>query len=1152
MLHRITKAVFALAATLVALAVVAVLSLAVWVMTGPKPLTKLLPTIEGALNPSGSPYRVTIDDAVIYWDGWSNPLDFRLKNVSLYTMQEEVEPLRLPEVSVGLDWPSLLLLRAVPRSVVLHKPHLRFFRDAGGAIYIGIGEDEGSGRRVALADLLEGLTERKNGAKTQNGPLESIRLIAVRNARLTLDAPGEKDPLFDAKDASLHIRRTTGGAEAELAVYLNYYDRPAQINAHIRIADQQEMLTGKIELSTISPHIFSRLFPNLPELEGLELPLHGWVNVAMNRVGEVTLIDYRLQGNGGKLEIAEHFAEPLHIDNAIFEGQIRDHFVQFTINKAELQFGGATLSISGYGQRHDIGWICDVKAVAQNMPVNDLYKYWPKSIAPTSYQWVTTHIREGIVPVAEARLALLEDDLGQPFPESAFNVAIQAEGVQVEYLDGHPKVTDVKGVVKFAGKSMTITAQQGKMLSGSTLKDAWLHIPDLTEQPSATMQIKLAVDAPAKDVAHYLAIPKLGYAQPLGLDAETIEGNASGTLDFSFKLPSHAEEMEGPHLQFLIEADVRDGVQPGFMGDKNLTAANGKLTITQEKLIYNGAMALSNAPIDVTLTHSFAPSEWPTEYQASGVMAAPQLQVFGMPELPFLVGDVAFETYIRRSPEAVHDITARANLSQVEATVPEIGFSKPQGKPAMLELEAEAGNGGLTVRSFSLEGEELRAKGSARVGNNMSQLEKLQIDALEFGDNNLSLMMEAQGKDGYKVRAKGASLDLEPVFGGDKPVEEPKTEEEQEYKLPFTLDFQGDFDWVIVGKERELRKVNASFRCDPELCESAEVRGLTGQNNAFAYQIKRTDGVRTLRFSTANAGSFLKAMNIYDNMSGGTLVMNGKFDDTAPGKPFNGHLEINEHTITNAPVLAKIASLLSISGIGDALRGKGITFHQLSTDLTYTKDLLHLKNGKAYGPALGVTLEDGTINTRTKAVRASGTFVPSYTLNTVLDNIPVIGEALSGGKGEGVFAASYKVEGTYPDNTEVSVNPLTMLAPGFLRNIFGGRKGETNETVSETRPAGDAPDEKIKPVTEVPTDSATQGDASTPSPAIDIPPITQNVAPEEKTAQEPHLVPESATIPQGGSEASAAEPINKVDPEEATPAVLVLPEAKNTEKREEN
>jgi hypothetical protein len=42
----------------------------------------------------------------------------------------------------------------------------------------------------------------------------------------------------------------------------------------------------------------------------------------------------------------------------------------------------------------------------------------------------------------------------------------------------------------------------------------------------------------------------------------------------------------------------------------------------------------------------------------------------------------------------------------------------------------------------------------------------------------------------------------------------------------------------------------------------------------------------------------------------------------------------------------------------------------------------------------------------------------------------------SGGqKGGGVFAAEFRVKGNV-DTPDVSTNPLTALAPGFLRNIF--------------------------------------------------------------------------------------------------------------------
>src|SRR5690606_34039123 len=69
------------------------------------------------------------------------------------------------------------------------------------------------------------------------------------------------------------------------------------------------------------------------------------------------------------------------------------------------------------------------------------------------------------------------------------------------------------------------------------------------------------------------------------------------------------------------------------------------------------------------------------------------------------------------------------------------------------------------------------------------------------------------------------------------------------------------------------------------------------------------------------------------------------------------------------------------------------------------------------------------------AVDIEGTIAPAYVVNSILGNIPVIGDLLQGGKGEGIFAATYKARGSL-DQPEITVNPLTALAPGFLRGLF--------------------------------------------------------------------------------------------------------------------
>jgi hypothetical protein len=61
--------------------------------------------------------------------------------------------------------------------------------------------------------------------------------------------------------------------------------------------------------------------------------------------------------------------------------------------------------------------------------------------------------------------------------------------------------------------------------------------------------------------------------------------------------------------------------------------------------------------------------------------------------------------------------------------------------------------------------------------------------------------------------------------------------------------------------------------------------------------------------------------------------------------------------------------------------------------------------------------------------------VPVDTFNKIVAAIPLIGDALTGGSRGGFLGATYSVAGATND-PQVSVNPLSVFAPGFLRNLF--------------------------------------------------------------------------------------------------------------------
>ena len=88
------------------------------------------------------------------------------------------------------------------------------------------------------------------------------------------------------------------------------------------------------------------------------------------------------------------------------------------------------------------------------------------------------------------------------------------------------------------------------------------------------------------------------------------------------------------------------------------------------------------------------------------------------------------------------------------------------------------------------------------------------------------------------------------------------------------------------------------------------------------------------------------------------------------------------------------------------------------------------------GSQLGLTA-DGRLDLGREQIDLSGTIVPIYGLNWVIGKIPVLGDFLRGSEGEGAFALTYTVSGD-PDEPTILVNPLSVLAPGMIRELFSG------------------------------------------------------------------------------------------------------------------
>ena len=77
--------------------------------------------------------------------------------------------------------------------------------------------------------------------------------------------------------------------------------------------------------------------------------------------------------------------------------------------------------------------------------------------------------------------------------------------------------------------------------------------------------------------------------------------------------------------------------------------------------------------------------------------------------------------------------------------------------------------------------------------------------------------------------------------------------------------------------------------------------------------------------------------------------------------------------------------------------------------------------------------------------------------------MPIVGQILSGGENEGLIAIRFGVRGTTA-KPDVTVNPLSALTPGFLRNmfnVFSTSPEEREKAARDKKKPGDPPEKAV-------------------------------------------------------------------------------------------
>lgn len=1004
---------------------------------GPLSIDFLKPVAGAAFQFGEDGLRLEFDEGALSWGrtgglggDWSF-LDLDLTGLRLVD-GEGRSLLRLPRGRVRLSGVAMLAGRIAPAALEIEGLEFRLRWDGGDLVSalgrIGEGQEETAVTPAALLIALLSPPER-------GGAAGYLRQLSVANAEVVLEE-SLSGSRWRLGDADLRVSR---GADNMLLNGTGKLSRDGTTLTRLDLAGvySARSRTSHVELlfEDLNPSEVAGESEALAVLKAVDMPLSGSVGTTFGADEIAREVNFDLVGARGSIDVAGFYSEPLQFDKILVSGRYDLERRQAAFEDLRLEFVGAAIEGDGLLYESEGGYGLRFFASLRSLPFQWLKVYWPDGVGAGAHAWISRNVTAGRVTDGKLQLDLKPGMLDSgKLPPEAVDFSFAFDGVTAHYLRPMPPIVNGRGHAHLDTRTFELWIDNGVAhgvdVAGSHIAFNDIHLPGGQSSTIVAAKLRGSID----DVLEVIDYQPLGYPTKYGLDPKSVGGRTQIELDLSFP---PVRSLTLADVAFRVRAHLSPLEMPGLFGDVGVTDGKLVLDVDEDGIAGTGTIALNAVPFQFRWQEDFnAAGNDPTRFELMGDLAGAQWDILSLP----IAGIVQGPGQVRLS------LTGRgADIRAGEGTIDfrkaslgfeELGWSKPVGVPAEARFRiGTRPSGELELPEVIYADSGLRASGSMVLGVE-GGLKEMVIDSLKAGETHFAATVQRDPEDLYDIAVTAESFDARPFIqktfrGGGT---------EGEYSMPsFSLDVFASRVLGVNDAVLSNLQVTALYRND-RWDDSSFVGMLTG-GGGLKFELISPDTQdrerprRAFSLTSDDAGEVARALGLFENAVGGVLSFTGSMSEPGDNQDVVGKVRVDDFRVVTAPTLARILSAGSFTGIRDLLAGDGIGFERLDVPYRFENSVITLRKARAWGDAIGLTMS-GNLDLRTSTTRLKGVVVPAYSANSIIGKIPVLGKLLMGGKGEGLFAVNYEVTGLI-DEPDIKVNPLSMLAPGFLRGIFG-------------------------------------------------------------------------------------------------------------------
>lgn len=702
-------------------------------------------------------------------------------------------------------------------------------------------------------------------------------------------------------------------------------------------------------------------------------------------------------------------------------------------------------------------------------------RLWPSFMIAPVRSWFLSHWKGGIIESGSLRVdfdaaTIAAMKLQHAPPDKAVALDFTVSKGVVEFLPGVPPLHDVEGTGHITGRTSTFIATSGRLDTATggqlVLSNGSFRVFNAEVKPTPA-QFSAQVAGSVEAVGALLNLAALKPYASLPIDPTTLQGKIEGTLGIGLRL---GPVIKPKDTKLTIDATATDLTAQHLIGKESLEDATLHVLVGASGMKVTGQGQLFGAPASIDIEKPIDQTAMAT---VSLVLDDAERAKHGLGAFSNVTGPITAKI---TTPLGVPPpIKANIDLDLTHAAVVGLpGIAKAAGRPGKASFILEVGDKGTQIQQLLVDAAPIEARGSVQLGSDGS-MTSARFSQVRFSPGDDMKVDVAKSGNGYKMIVRATTFDARPflqhlTFAKKNQPAAADADDPHGSKKADSKDAVGAKDFDIDLKSAVLKGYNKTVLSNVDLrivkqgdkLRQFSIDGRFGHAPISGYLVGANSPSPQLNLSTRDAGSLLAFLDLYKHMEGGQLSVAIRLGNDA----LAGALRIKNFILRDEPALRRlvvegaqqrpIGMQASRSGANHPnFDPNSVAFSHLQVNFQRAGDRLDIRNGTMYGADMGLTV-DGWLDFARDRVSMDGTFVPAYGVNNLFSQVPLFGPLLGGGAHEGLFAVNYTISGAASKPT-LNINPLSAIAPGFLRKILGAMDPNVPDDASNSFGSASSP-----------------------------------------------------------------------------------------------